>query len=363
MITGIFIFYVVFLLPMIRLLLIRFIHVKSDPKEVRRRFKGKTVFITGGTSGVGKSLVQEMIAGGANVILVGRDEKKVKYSFIPELISSLDDKTKMTFFYDRSELDDTVVDIQNGSWDSSGNFNSKSLLFFKCELRDLEMTKGLSARLASRNIQIDYLFYFAGINHPIEHAINSKTPSDSLKVRFISILILSETLLPLLSKEFSIFIPHFNCFMKDNCKTKQRNLTNIINKTKEEIRPRTVSSDSLLQTFVHKINRKEGSEEDVKGSSRKTRYMVVPNTYSPRLYENSNLFVKVIYSLFIRMLFWSVLPHFSDSCHIILSSIISPSSSLNVQPQLNRSDSMKEEELLLQELESNYSKTRWSVVR
>ena len=46
--------------------------------EFQRDFSGKTVVITGATSGIGKAVVRKFAKLGYNVILVARNEEKVK---------------------------------------------------------------------------------------------------------------------------------------------------------------------------------------------------------------------------------------------------------------------------------------------
>ena len=45
---------------------------------MNKQFEGKVAFISGGTSGLGKATVYELVKRGARVIFVGRDDAKAQ---------------------------------------------------------------------------------------------------------------------------------------------------------------------------------------------------------------------------------------------------------------------------------------------
>ena len=47
---------------------------------MNKQFEGKVAFISGGTSGLGKATVYELVKRGARVIFVGRDDAKAQPS-------------------------------------------------------------------------------------------------------------------------------------------------------------------------------------------------------------------------------------------------------------------------------------------
>ena len=66
------------------------------------KLDGRVALITGGTSGIGKSIVESFIIEGATVIFVGRDEKKAA-----EVINSSNHSQLLDFYkYDLSNLED-----------------------------------------------------------------------------------------------------------------------------------------------------------------------------------------------------------------------------------------------------------------
>lgn len=48
---------------------------------MNKQFEGKVAFISGGTSGLGKATVYELVKRGARVIFVGRDDAKAPGSY------------------------------------------------------------------------------------------------------------------------------------------------------------------------------------------------------------------------------------------------------------------------------------------
>ncbi len=64
------------------------------------KLKGKIALVTGGTSGIGKSIVENFVIEGATVLFVGRDEKKAK-----EILDDIGHNKLIDFYkYDLSDL-------------------------------------------------------------------------------------------------------------------------------------------------------------------------------------------------------------------------------------------------------------------
>lgn len=64
------------------------------------RFEGKTIFITGGSSGFGKKMAADYLSEGANVIITGRDKEKLNKVEI-----ELNNQKLKTMVWDASNLD------------------------------------------------------------------------------------------------------------------------------------------------------------------------------------------------------------------------------------------------------------------
>lgn len=80
-------------------------------------FEGKTAVVTGGTSGIGKAIVIQLLESGATVIAVDRDEAKLiselhrfagKLSFLP---CELSDSKSITQLFEQVRVDYEILDI------------------------------------------------------------------------------------------------------------------------------------------------------------------------------------------------------------------------------------------------------------
>ena len=112
----------------------------------------KNVLITGGTSGLGKSLVSLFLSKGSRVFTVGR----------------------------------------NGVSDKNTHENYS---FYLCDLANLDEVKAVVDRIAKDNVSIDILINNAGVLSPPDHRLTENGYEYSYQVNFLSHVLLTQLLL------------------------------------------------------------------------------------------------------------------------------------------------------------------------
>ena len=80
-------------------------YAKVQQIQSPRLFEGKTVLITGGSSGFGYSMAEKFVAESANVIITGRNERKLKSA-----ASQLDSDKVKSMVWDISDIDN-ILDV------------------------------------------------------------------------------------------------------------------------------------------------------------------------------------------------------------------------------------------------------------
>lgn len=95
---------------------------------------GKSVLLTGGSSGIGKKIAKFLISQGCNVVIVSSN---------------------------RSKLENAFEELKN--------INSNSLRYFPCDITDLEQVNSLIDFLGKEEILVDVLINCAGILGPLGH--------------------------------------------------------------------------------------------------------------------------------------------------------------------------------------------------
>lgn len=136
-----------------------------------KRFQGKNVIVTGATSGIGKATALLLAKEGANVIAVGRNEKRGR---------------------------DVCKEISN--------LGGKAL-FFQCDLSKEEKVKELYAKIEEQFESIDLLFNNAGIwiTEPLEN-ISEEMVMTVFSSDFNSVLFMTKYFIPMLKKKHGVII-------------------------------------------------------------------------------------------------------------------------------------------------------------
>ena len=114
-----------------------------------RDWQGKTVLITGGTNGIGRYCVQELVERGARVVFTGRDSTSVMKQMLPEIGRAI----KGTHLQ---------AGVFGGMWDEKLNFTSDLLIFRNLDLSDLSHVKQFSDWFRTTGWKIDVLVNNAG---------------------------------------------------------------------------------------------------------------------------------------------------------------------------------------------------------
>src|SRR3990167_3880860 len=151
------------LLVTTRFLLKTFYHKKSVGKNPR--LTSSTVIVTGGSSGIGKATVNELLLRGSRVIFTGRDVNAVKNECIPEFLKSF--STYRAENLDKKGVDPQVLlkwekEVMDGTWDESGNYTSKRLWFRRVDFSDLNQIQKFADWVKSEHSEIYALVNNAG---------------------------------------------------------------------------------------------------------------------------------------------------------------------------------------------------------
>lgn len=136
-----------------------------------KRFQGKNVIVTGATSGIGKATALLLAKEGANVLAVGRNEKRGR---------------------------DVCKEISN--------LGGKAL-FFQCDLSKEEKVKELYEKIEEQFESIDLLFNNAGIwiTEPLEN-ISEEMVMTVFSSDFNSVLFMTKYFIPMLKKKHGVII-------------------------------------------------------------------------------------------------------------------------------------------------------------
>ena len=147
------------LLVAIKVILALFVHKSTPYSGVE--VKEKVALVTGGTSGIGRAMVVELIARGARVFFNGRDARIVRDEIIKEIKQrlSLLDSTKRSITQDYRHW---LMDIEAGKWEGD-NFISDRLWFFKCDMADLKQVEQLAENFNKLRRPLDFLVNNAGL--------------------------------------------------------------------------------------------------------------------------------------------------------------------------------------------------------
>lgn len=154
--------YTFVIILLLKLLAVLFIH-KRNP--FHRDFKGKVVVVSGGTSGVGRELVIELLLRGAIVSFLGRRANIFKEEILPEIkqrLSKLAAAGSANSHLTNEEIEQSKIDLENGIFTQNGDFSSKRLVYRRVDLADLSQIKIFADEFRSRGLRVDVLINNAG---------------------------------------------------------------------------------------------------------------------------------------------------------------------------------------------------------
>ena len=128
-----------------------------------RDLEGSNVIVTGGSVGIGRSTVVELVFKGAKVVFTGRDFNAVKNDTIPAIIAALTaermvDKPTST----KEDLAAWEQEIRSGTWDQQGNFSSPRLWFRRVDFSDLREVEEFTLWFKSTNMKLNVLINNTG---------------------------------------------------------------------------------------------------------------------------------------------------------------------------------------------------------
>ncbi|CAI2374625.1 unnamed protein product [Moneuplotes crassus] len=132
------------------------IYMKKRSNKAKRAkngdFKGKKILITGGTSGIGKALAEKFSKLGANVIITGRDDKKLQ-----EVSKTID------------KCEGYVLDMENPEevekWceNNTKNLGTLDAVIHNAGLSMRDLFMNTEIKLGQRLLNVDFLSIFAMI--------------------------------------------------------------------------------------------------------------------------------------------------------------------------------------------------------
>ncbi len=135
------------------------------------KISNNVVLITGGTSGIGFALAESFLQKGNKVIVVGRNQEKLKFvrSRYPELITFACD------INDRTERDDLVLEIEKQFSDLNVLINNAGVQFNYASVEELSSIQNIRPELDTNlvsPIELTCLFLPLLINKPNACIIN-----------------------------------------------------------------------------------------------------------------------------------------------------------------------------------------------
>jgi retinol dehydrogenase-12 len=155
-----------------------------------RNITGKVIIVTGGTSGVGRTAVVNLVRQGAAVIFTGRSADVVKNEVLPEISAAVDPKSGQNI----------VEELRQGKWDDSGNFSSKVLYFRKVDFGSLKDVKRFGDWVVSEKFAVDSLLNNAGLIQDTYKETADKIEW-TIGVNHLSHMLLTDILLKSMSTE------------------------------------------------------------------------------------------------------------------------------------------------------------------
>lgn len=147
-------------IAVIRFILKKFVYRRNSHT---RDLEGSTVLLTGGSVGIGRATLVELVRKGARVIFTGRDVASVRNLTIPAVLAALVQDQQTGLSWPKAEsLAQWEKEIKSGSWDDQGNYTSSRIWFRKVDFADLRQIEELAKWVKSLGQQIHIMINNAG---------------------------------------------------------------------------------------------------------------------------------------------------------------------------------------------------------
>ena len=128
-----------------------------------RDLNGKNIIVTGGTSGIGREILQILYLKGAVVTFTGRNHKNAR-EIVAEVRRSLTELVKSTKGRKAQFASERLEDLQGGTWDQKDHhFTSKYLHFRAVDQSKLPQVKAFTDWFNDHFESLDTLYCNAGL--------------------------------------------------------------------------------------------------------------------------------------------------------------------------------------------------------
>ena len=140
-------------------------------------FKGKTVIVTGASSGIGEATAKEFLLQGAKVILVSRSESKMRDSF-----KDFNQNSYSIHSFDLNKLDE-IETFVNELVENEGPID---ILFNNAGIGSQSLFKDTDLQVFHDIMHLDYFSVVYFTKAIMKHMIKQKNGPDALLVTYIS---------------------------------------------------------------------------------------------------------------------------------------------------------------------------------
>ena len=191
------------------------IYLKSCMRKCKEpaNLRGKSVVLTGGTDGLGKRLIFEMIdAKVEHVLFIGRDDSKARI-LLEELIGHVSERLR------RSSDGESIGyfsgfygSLTKGVWSGNGIFESKKLTYYRTDISDTNQVILLSQYILDNMKKIDVLLNNAGGIYSFKTKTNQNLEY-TFASNYMGHVFLTNRLMPLITKSKESRIINFSSCM------------------------------------------------------------------------------------------------------------------------------------------------------
>lgn len=158
---------------------------------------GKTVLITGGSTGIGAGICIELIKKGARVIITGRNSENVKET-IKTLLDDLSFYNYIQGELNKNETDLRIRALRNGKWiDNGKNYYSEFLHYRNIDQLDFESCREFTKWVNKNFKNVDILINNAGAAFD-QKKYSKQDIEATMAINHFSHVLITNDLLPLL---------------------------------------------------------------------------------------------------------------------------------------------------------------------